>query len=120
MDLTKEQIRNIIEDEVIVDCYHEEEANVSWAIYMEDNMYYPFEAEYQVKKSNGEKHWKKVTVVNNETDESNFNGGDYYVEIEYEGIIIPVILDNLRNIRADDETLRTIQIWKGRIMYGYG
>jgi len=72
MKLTKAEIEKIITYEVVVDCYSEEEANMGWAIYMEENISYPFEAEYQVKKKEGKRHWSKVRVVSNETDESNF------------------------------------------------
>jgi len=114
MKLSKEEIRNIIEDEIIVDCYDEEETNMGWAIYMEDNINYPFEAEYLVKRRSGEKQWKKVEVINNETDESSFHGGKYYVEIEYTDIVIPVRVEELKNIKADEETMIALQVWKYR------
>ncbi|WKN41847.1 calcium-binding protein [Tunicatimonas pelagia] len=114
MKLTKEEVQEIIDYEIVVDCYTEEEANMGWAIYMEENISYPFEAEYEVKKRPGERQWKKVQVVNNETDESSFDGGDYYVEIEYEEIVIPVRIDELRNIVADEETTQALQVWQSR------
>jgi len=117
MKLTNTEIEEIITYEVVVDCYSDDEANMGWAIYMEENIYYPFEAEYQVKKKDGKKLWSKVTVVGNETDESNFEGGSYYVEIEYNDILIPVDLDKLRNIMADNETMKALQVWQYRNNY---
>jgi len=58
MNLTKEEIEKIIDDEIVVDCYSEEEANMGRAIYMEDHINYPFEAEYEVRKKSGERQWK--------------------------------------------------------------
>ncbi|MEM9847963.1 MAG: calcium-binding protein [Bacteroidota bacterium] len=80
MKLTQEEIDAIIDDEITVDCYTDEEANMGWAIYMEESLNYPFKAEYLVKKKAGGSEWKAVTVVSNKTDESNFNGGSFYVK----------------------------------------
>jgi len=114
MKLTKVEIEEIIIDEIIVDCYSDDEVNMGWAIYMEENISYPFEAEYQVKKKDDKRHWSKVTVVGNETDESNFEGGSYYVEIEYDDMVIPVDLEKLRNIKAEEETMKALQVWQQR------
>lgn len=117
MKLTKAEIEEIIDDEIIVDCYGDEEVNLGWATYMGDNIFYPFEAEYQVKKKNGKRIWSKIKVIGNETNDSNFEGGSYYVEIEYNDIIIPADLDKLRNIKADEETMQTLQVWQHRNNY---
>lgn len=114
MELTVSEIEEIINDEIVVDCYDDVEVNMGWAIYMEENIYYPFEAEYQVKKKDGKRLWSKVEVVGNETNESNFEGGSYYVEIEYTDMLIPVDLDKLRNIKADEETMKALQVWQYR------
>lgn len=114
MYLSEEEIREIIEEEIEVDCYHEEEVNMSWATYLGDTIFYPFEAEYLVKKKSGETSWKKVIAVNNETDESSFMGKDYYVEIEINDMIIPVKLKSLRNVEADAETLQALQVWENK------
>lgn len=55
-----------------------------------------------------------MKVVNNETEEANFFGGTYYVEIEYADMIIPVDISKLRNIKADEETMIAMQVWKNR------
>ena len=114
MKLTKDEIEHIIAYEIEVDCYDEYEANMGWAIYMEENIFYPFEAEYLVRKRSGEQFWKKVTVIDNETDESSFDGSHFYVEIELDDMIISESIDKLKNIKADEETMKTLQIWKYR------
>ena len=50
---------------------------MGWAIYMEENIYYPFEAEYQVKKKDGKRLWSKVSVIGNETDDACEGYGHY-------------------------------------------
>jgi hypothetical protein len=117
MKLTKAEIGRIIDYEIVVDCYTEEEANMGWAIYMEENLGFPFKAEYLVKGKSGKNQWQEVSVINNETDESNFDGGEWYVEIELNEIIISARLDELRNIKADKETMKTLQIWSNRNRY---
>ncbi len=112
MKLTQDQIEDIITYQIVVDCYYEDEVNVGWAIYMEENIHYPFTAEYRVRKRNGTSYWKEVKVVGNETDESDFEGREYYVEIEIEDMIIPAKLSELRNIEADEKTMETLQIWR--------
>lgn len=112
MQLTEKEIQKIITYEVVVDCYDDHEANMGWAIFLSESIYYPFEAEYEVKKKDGSKSWKKVTVIENKTDESNFGGTAFYVKIELDDFIIPIEILQLRNIKADEETLRTIQVWQ--------
>ncbi len=112
MKLTSEQIQHIIDYKVVVDAYSEDEANVGWAIYLGENIHYPFTAEYQVRKRNGKSHWQKVTVVGNETGEDDFEGGEYYVEIEIEDMVVSAKLGELRNIEADEKTLETLQVWR--------
>jgi len=112
MKLTPQQIQEIITYQIVVDAYSDDEANIGWAIYMEENLHYPFTAEYQVRKRNDERYWQKITVVGNETGEDDFEGREYYVEIEIEGMVIPAKLDELRNIEADEKTLETLQIWR--------
>ena len=55
-----------------------------------------------------------MQVVNNETNESNFKGGNYYVEISVKGLIVIANLDGLRKVKADEETMKAIQIWDSR------
>ncbi|MEL6733501.1 MAG: calcium-binding protein [Bacteroidota bacterium] len=45
MKLTVAEIERVILYEVMVDCYTEEEANMCWAIYMEENVNFQFVAE---------------------------------------------------------------------------
>jgi len=116
MELTKEEIEKIIDYQIVVDCYTEEEVNVGWAIFMEENLNFPFKAEYLEKRS-GRNQWRTVNVINNETDETNFEGDDFYVEIEFDEIFISVSLDELRNIKADKDTMKAIEVWNSRNSY---
>ncbi|WP_338812199.1 calcium-binding protein [Bernardetia sp. Wsw4-3y2] len=119
MPLTRKEIKEIIENEIIVDCYTDEEAETGWATYMEDNLNFPFEAEYLVRKASKPNEWKKVKIIENYTNSSNYEGGDFYLSALLEDVdmIIPVEIGELRNVEADEQTLDTLQIWKSKDKY---
>lgn len=54
MKSTQKEIQKIIDYEIVVDCYTDEEVNMGWAIFLSENINYPFEAEYKVKTKNGQ------------------------------------------------------------------
>ena len=112
MQLTPKEIERIITYEVEVDCYDDHEVNMGWYIFLTENLKYPFSAEYQINKVDGKSFWKKVIVVASEAKEEDFNRYEFYVLIEVNEILIPARLSNLKFIKADDETLRTLQIWE--------
>lgn len=112
MKLTNNQIEQIIEDEITVDCYDEWETQASWGLFMTEGLLFPFKATCSIKMANGKKQSVKVEVVENETTESSFNGRSFYVNVDYNGILIPVKLLDLKDIEADKNTLRTIAVWK--------
>ena len=115
--LTKKEIENIIVDEVIVDCYDEQEVKMGWAIFMTDNINYPFEAEYDLKKASGGTQKEKVQVIGNESSESNFSMDAFYVQIEVNGMVMPADIEKLKIIDADETTRTTLQVWKHRHSY---
>lgn len=117
MNLTKKEIENIIEDEIEVDCYTDDEVNMGWMIFMSDNINYPFEADYSMRKRDGSRTLTKVKVISSHTDEDDFFGGNYFVDAEYGDLIITINLQELKNIQADKSTLKALQIWNYRSNY---
>lgn len=119
MKLTKKEIKEIIENEIIVDAYGDEEVNTGWATYMENNLNFPFEAEYLVRKASGKNEWKKVKIIGNDSNDSNYEGGEYYLSALLEDVdmIIPVEISELKNVKADEQTLQTLQIWESKDNY---
>jgi hypothetical protein len=87
---------------------------MGWAIYMEEHLNYPFEAEYLVRKKSGVKAWRKIKVIHNETNESNFKGRNYYVEIALDELVIAARIEDLKGIDTDPETVRTLLILHSR------
>ncbi len=111
--LTKQKIQEIIDYEIAVDCYDEHEV-LGWAIYMTEKLNYPFEASYSAKKISGKSEWQKVKVVANYTTEDDFDMHNFFVEIEFNDFLIPVDIDGLKDIEADEETMEAVQIWSVR------
>jgi len=109
MQLSPKEIERI--DEIEVDCYKEHEVNLGWYIFLNENLNYPFEAEYQISKADGNSSWNKVKVIASESTEDDFNRNEFYVTIEVNELIIPTRLSRLKNIIADEGTIKTLQIW---------
>ncbi|MBK4730290.1 hypothetical protein JJD41_10505 [Oxynema sp. CENA135] len=45
------EIQQRIDDEIIVDAYNDEEVMMSWYCYLQDNISFPFEAEWTSSRS---------------------------------------------------------------------
>lgn len=101
-----------IDYEIIVDCYDDHEINMGWAIYMEEKMNFPFKADAPIRERSKGINYQRIEVVELETTESNYEGGDFYLNIDWQGLLIPVPLSDLRNIEADEDTLEAIGDWK--------
>ena len=117
MKLTNKEIENIIEDEIVVDCYSDDEVNMGWEVFMEDNIHYPFEADYLIRKRNNNRVLTKIKIINSHMDENDLIGGNYYVDAEYEDLIITVDIQELSNIKASTDTQKALQVWNYRLKY---
>lgn len=113
MKLTKKQIENIIEDEIAVDAYDDDEVDSGWETYMDDNLYYPFNADCKIRRNDAEDTWEKVEVIGENT---RYNNGSktYCVDVVFSGFVFTVRLEDLREVKAEEETLRALLVWKGR------
>lgn len=109
---TNKEMRQIIEDEILVDCYGDDEVNMAWFYYMEENMIFPFDAQLEVKKRDGSKELKEVEVLRLASTERDYAGEDFRVEVAYSEDIIETSISKLHHIKADEGTLEAIQIWK--------
>lgn len=69
---TAEEIERIIDYKIIVDCYNDDEVNMGWFYYMEENLEFPFDAQLQIKKRDGSKELKRVEVIGLSTTDTNF------------------------------------------------
>ncbi len=119
MPLTEKEIKEIIEEGIIVDCYDDEEVHTGWEIYMGENINFPFKAECLIRKASGATEWKKVKIIDSHTYTSKYGGKGYYLSalLDEVDMIIPVEISELRNVKADEDTLNTFQIWGYRHKY---
>lgn len=111
MTLSEEEIEKIIEEEIEVDAYSEMEINMGWEIYMDEQLNYPFEADYLIKLADGRKENTKIEVIKGLDSQSN-NIPNYLVEAIYNGLIIQVKLSDLNNIDSNEDTKRAIIVWR--------
>lgn len=114
--MTEEEMQNIIDDEITVDCYDEAEANMGWYYFMAESMEFPFMAKAKIKKRNGTTEERSVEVIGNATDADRFGGEEFYVNVDYEGVLMKVEIRDLQPIDASENTLRTLAVWR----YGKG
>jgi len=107
--------KDIIEDEIIVDCYDEYEVAMGWTVYLSDNMSFPFQAKIRTEKSVG--NLKKdnivnvVELMNSEEGMISIDELEATVGIEYGEHIYDIPLDIIDGIDCDKETFKAIEAW---------
>jgi Calcium binding len=109
--MTEEEMQYIIDYEIVVDCYDEEEVNMGWFIYMSESIDFPFMAKVPIKKRGGTTEIYTVEVVSDATDEDRFGGEAFYVHVDYEGVLMKVEIRDVQPIDASENTLRALAIW---------
>ena len=112
-NLSKQEISHIIEDEIIVDCYDEAEVDSGWEVFLQAGLKFPFRAKCRIRRREGEEQWIKADIVGIQTKRCTYMG-DFYVEAEVNGILVPVNLMNIKKVKSDETTLRTIEVWQRR------
>ena len=117
--MTEAEIQKIIDYEVVVDCYDDDEVHMGWYYFMAESLKFPFRAETTIKKRNGKTEECTVDVVEDATDGERFKCQAYYVNVDYEGVLMKVEIADLKPINASDETLKAITVWKYFIENGY-
>lgn len=111
-----QKYKDLIEDEIIVDCYDEYEMAMGWTIYLSDNMSFPFKAKIVVENSVG--NLKKDDIVNvvelMNSDEKEVSIYDFkaMVGIEYEEHIYDIPLEMLEGIDCDKESCEVLKVWR--------
>ncbi len=109
--LTPKEIQNIIDYEIVVDCYDEYEISMGWYETMNDRLNFPFEATATLTKKGGSTEAKRVTVVELHSDSDGFQGKDFRLKMELGGYIVPIEYSQLSDIEADEETMEMFEIW---------
>jgi hypothetical protein len=98
-------------NEVIVDCYDEEEEETSWFYYLNDEVSYPFSAVVRLSKKGGQTEEKTVEVV--EMDPEAENGGTLRMGITEPGQKRVQYIPLSDFVKADttDDNLQALNDW---------
>lgn len=108
-----EKYKEKLHNEILVDCKDEYDQNMSWFYFVQDEITYPFIAYIEVRKKAVGKVLKKVEVIGLSTDDSNFDKNfDLKVDVEFDEFILEIPLGKLKDIRASENTIETIETWK--------
>jgi Calcium binding len=109
--LTEKEIKHKIDYEIVVDCYDDYEVAVGWVTTMNEEIEFPFTATAALEKKDGSVEHKTVQIVGLKSDEDDFHGNDFLLNMEHEDYIFPVAYSQLTNIIASEETLDLFQCW---------
>ena len=110
--MTEKEMQNLIDNEITVDCYDDDEANMGWYYFMSESLEFPFMAKVIIKKTDGKKEESTVEVVSNATNSDRFNGGGFYVNVAYQGILMKIEVRDLKPINASENTLKALTVWQ--------
>ena len=110
-----QKYQDIIEGQIIVDCYDEYEMAMGWFYYLSDNMSFPFKAKVSVENSVGS--LKKDDIVNvvelMNSDEEMISMYSFKatVGIEFGEHVYDISLEMIEGIDCDKETADVIEVW---------
>lgn len=110
--MTEEEIQEIIGSEIVVDANDDDEVFMGWYYFMAESLEFPFQAIATIKKRNGTIEERTVEVVEDATNGDRFKCQAYYVNVDYEGVLMKVEIADLKPINASAETLKAITVWK--------
>lgn len=100
---------NRIAMEIIVDCYDSQEQFLGWHSYLENTLKFPFEASW---KTTPDGKSEKITVIGMGDFDYCLDASDMLVNIEYEGDELFEPLNELFDIKSNDEkTNESIRDW---------
>jgi hypothetical protein len=100
----------IIDNEILIDTYNDEEVASAWYSYMEDHMGFPFEAECLFKNATSP---LKVGESVDVTGLGEIESCDHkiHIKISFCDRKFDIPLLDLKPVNADDETLIAIRCW---------
>ncbi len=111
--MKKEQYEELLYNEILVDCSHEYEQNMSWYYYVQDELEFPFEATINIRKRDGSKISKRIKVIDLSSDDTNFERNfNIEVAVEFDDYLLEIALEKLDEISASEKTIEIINTWK--------
>jgi hypothetical protein len=117
MPAIDEEQEERIHNEIIVDAYDDEEVQMGWYYYLQENLHFPFQAIYPIKQRSGGYKQQQVEVVELIPEEE-FDQ-KILVGIAYEEDVFYVPLLDLQITEADEETRQAYGDWQYGKEHGY-
>ena len=114
--MTDEQLEDFIVMKVIVDCYNEYEVAISWYIFAQDNLAFPFQASWDAEPQAGLQRGERVTVIGLEDEDECRNG----IEVEArakDGALVSLPLESLLPVDARGDATH---VWRYGVAHGFG
>ncbi|MEW6558093.1 MAG: calcium-binding protein [Elusimicrobiota bacterium] len=109
---------NRITNEIIVDCYDEEEQAMGWYYYLEDKLSFPFTAKCIMKRPTSPLRSGDIVEVIGMASEDECQH-EMFVNIRWQKSIISVPLSQLVGIKLRDKTYEAIEDWHYWVKRGY-
>lgn len=107
-----------IADEIVVDCYNEEERACGWHCHLDSVLTFPFQAECTAaRRGSPLRQGEKVSVV--AMADQDYCAIEMFVEIEWREALLTVPLVQLKPLNAPAETVQAIEDWHYWMARGY-
>lgn len=108
----EKELKRIIDDEIIIDCYGDWEIQSSWEIYFEENLEFPFRAKAGIKQLNGSSKVKDIEVIG--FAGLNLNQKKLYLEIRLINSenIFQLPASKIKSILTYHEIKEVFEIWQ--------
>lgn len=107
-----------IADEIVVDCYNEEERASGWYCRLESALKFPFQAEcIAERRGTPLRNGEKVSVV--AMADQDYCSREMFVEVEWREARLAVPLAQLKPLNAPADTVQAIGDWHYWMAKGY-
>ncbi|SFV50737.1 hypothetical protein MNB_SV-12-149 [hydrothermal vent metagenome] len=111
--MSNQSRKDRIEDEVIVDCYDEEEVSTAWFYYLAENMTMPFNARIVGDRRVGSLEIGDIVeVIDVVTSLGNCRNYKAIVEVKKGETLFEIPLERIVSIDANEETYEMVEDWR--------
>lgn len=111
--MNAKEIRSKIENEIIMDCYDDQEISMGWYYFFQDELEFPFEVEISLKTRNGGKKLIEIDILKMVEEERNYeiSGLLFEVSPKEAELIMEIGADKLKNTKGSRSTKEAFEIW---------
>lgn len=111
--MNAKEIRDKIENEIIVDCYDDQEVSMGWYYFFQDELEFPFKAEVSLKTRNEGKKLIEIDILKMVDEEQNYESSRLLFEVSLKEteLILEIGADKLKNIQGNRSTKEAFEIW---------